>query len=89
MEDLIQQIGLPLIAVLVPLVVGGFKKLLPNVPTVLLPILAALLGPVFELGISYVTMAEFTGVAGALMGLAGVGLREVKDQVVKSVQDVA
>lgn len=84
MEDLIQQIGLPLIAVLVPLVVGLFKKIVPDIPKWMLPVLAGLLGPVFDLGIAAISGAEFSGIAGALAGLAGVGLREVKDQVVKA-----
>lgn len=84
MEDLVQQIGLPLIAVLVPLVVGLFKKIVPDIPKWLLPVLAAVLGPAFDLGIAALSGAEFNGIAGVLAGLAGVGLREVKDQAIKA-----
>lgn len=84
MEDLIQQLGLPLIAVLVPLAVGAFKKIVPDIPKWLLPIMATALGPLFDLGLAAIAGTEFNGIAGALVGLAGVGVRELKDQLVKA-----
>lgn len=84
MEDLIQQIGLPIIAVLVPIVIAAFKRVIPDIPKWLLPIMATALGPVFDLGIGMLSGAEFNGVAAVLAGLAGVGLRELKDQAQKA-----
>jgi len=85
MEDLINQIGLLVIPVLVPLAVAAFKKLWGNVPPVVLPLLAAILGPVFDLAIGAVAGVESSGVWAVLLGLAGVGLRELKDQITKAV----
>lgn len=84
MEDLISQVGLPIIAVLVPIVIAAFKKVIPDIPKWLLPIIATALGPLFDLGIGLLAGSEFNGVAAVLAGLAGVGLRELKDQATKA-----
>lgn len=67
--------------VLVPLLLAGIKALKPNIPTWLLPILAAILGGV---GVTLAGMAlhfQTNTVAAVLLGLAGVGVREVVDQL--------
>ncbi len=85
---LISQIGLPLVAVLVPLIVAVVKKLLPQIPSMVLPIIALLLGPAMDFVISLLPGVESSStVMAALAGLAGVGLREIKDQVGKAIAD--
>lgn len=85
MEALLQAIGLPLIPVLVPLAVAAFKKYVwANIPKMLLPIIATALGPALEALLSLMTAHEFTGIAGVALGLAGIGVREFKDQIGKS-----
>lgn len=86
MEDLITQVGMPIIMVLVPLAVAAFKKAIPSIPKWALPILATALGPVFDLAIQYVAGLPSVGAMAALAGLAGVGLRELKDQAGKALQ---
>lgn len=86
MESLLADIGNPLIAVIVPIVIYLMKQVLPKIPTAFLPILAGLLGPVFDYAIAYVGgLPPSSPVAAALYGLAGVGLREVKDQLGKAI----
>lgn len=69
--------------VVVPILVWGAKKLLADIPSVLLPILATVLGVgVTQLGV-YMAGGHYGIVEGALLGLGGVGLREVLDQVKK------
>ena len=86
MEQLISQIGIPLIAVLVPLAVAVIKTAWAGMPKWLMPIAAVVLGPVFDIVIHLVSGLEANGaLAGALAGLAGIGLRELKDQAVKAV----
>lgn len=68
-----------LIPVLVPVLVGAAKPLLSKVPKVFTPLVAAALG----VASTFLTGAPFG--AGALAGLAGVGVREVVDQLRKAV----
>lgn len=86
MEDVMNQLGLALIAVLVPLVVSGVRWALPQIPKVFLPVLAAALGPVFDLAIHLIAGLELQGPVAIVAGLAAVGLREIKDQTVKEVR---
>ncbi len=87
MSQLIGQIGLPLIAVLVPLVVALFKEALPQIPKPLLPLLAAVLGVIGDLATSYLSGAPSNTIVGALVGFGGVGLRELIDQMKKAVAE--
>ena len=69
-----------LITVVTPLIIAGVKWVVPRVPKVLLPIVA----PAVGVALSYVMSAMSTSVnpwVGALLGLAGVGLREIVDQI--------
>ncbi|GAB4377514.1 MAG: hypothetical protein Kow00114_41830 [Kiloniellaceae bacterium] len=86
MEDLLSQIGTPLIAVIVPLVIAVAKMIIPKIPKQMLPIIAGALGPAVELAIVQLNGSEFTGTAGVAAGLAGVGLREVWDQLGKTIK---
>jgi hypothetical protein len=67
--------------VIVPLIIAGVKKVLPSLPTVLLPVLGPVLGAVLDI-INHVATGASTNLWAALaLGAAGVGLREVVDQV--------
>jgi mannose/fructose/N-acetylgalactosamine-specific phosphotransferase system component IIC len=72
-----------LIVALVPLVIAAIKKwVLPNVPGVVWPVVAPLLGIASNWLAVKAGLLPQTGLAlGALCGAAGVGLREVIDQV--------
>ncbi len=73
-----------LIPVLVPIVVSQIKKM--KMPTWLIPILGLLLGAATEVTAQLATGAPvmaMTPVDGGVLGLAGVGLREVFDQIRK------
>lgn len=89
MEDLINSIGLPLIAAVVPVIVAGFKKLLPGIPPLFLPILAAVIGPAGALAVSWLSGIEASGWVMALLGVAGVGIRELFDQLGKAIKGAA
>lgn len=87
MENLLNQIGMPLIAVLVPIVVFGIKRALPKVPKWALPMLAAILGPAIDQGIAWAASVEAHGILAIALGLAGVGLREIGNQGGKAIKD--
>lgn len=89
MEDAIRQVGLIAIPVLVPMVIGLFKTYFwSKVPSALLPVFAAVLGPVFDVALVKLAGADSTGWASVALGLAGVGLREVKEGALKVVKGV-
>jgi hypothetical protein len=81
---IISDVGLPLIAVAVPLAVAALKKLLPSVPSWALPLLAPILGAAGDAVLALLAGVPVTGWQGALAGLAGVGVREVVDQAKKA-----
>lgn len=67
--------------VIVPLVIAGIKALKPKIPTWLLPLIAGPLGALLEY-INHLVMGGNMNIAVAvLLGLAGVGVREVVDQL--------
>jgi hypothetical protein len=70
-----------LIPALVPIIIAVIKLLLPRLPKVWLPILAPLLGAATE----WLLSGQFSQgtLLGAIAGAAGVGLREIVDQVKK------
>jgi hypothetical protein len=82
---IVNQIGLPLIAVLVPIIIAAFKNLLPKVPSWALPLLAPILGAAGDAVLALLAGVPVTGWQGALAGLAGVGVREVVDQAKKAI----
>lgn len=67
--------------ILVPILLLGVKKILPNIPGWVIPILAPLLGVLTDVVNSMATGHQSNLLLSALLGLAGVGLREVKDQI--------
>ena len=72
------------IPVIVPLLIAVWKLLLPRIPTWALPLLAPVLGFAINAVLTY---ANGTGVnpwVAAALGSAGVGLREIVDQLKQS-----
>lgn len=67
--------------VVVPIVLLGVKKVLPRVPAGLIPILAPILGILIDLVNTYGLHHSSNLALAAVAGLAGVGLREVKEAV--------
>lgn len=66
----------------VPLIIAAKKKFFPSIPSWLLPILAPLLGVLLDVINTYALGHQSNVLLAALLGLAGVGVREVKDQLV-------
>jgi hypothetical protein len=62
------------------LVVTGVKQLAPKIPPWLLPAVSALAGALTDVLNSYATSAPADPSHGFVLGLAGVGLRELIDQ---------
>lgn len=67
----------------VPVLVAIGKKLIPNIPTAVLPIAAAALGVGIDQIAALATTHESSILLSALLGSAGVGLREILDQLKK------
>lgn len=67
---------------LVPLIIALFKKVAPSIPSWALPVIAPVLGMLGNVITSYATGHSLNLVAAAALGLAGVGIREIKDQLV-------
>lgn len=84
---LITEYGPLIIATVVPFAVAGFKKVWPNLPNFLKPIIAGVLGPVIDLGIAALAGIETSGIAAALIGLAGVGVREIGVEIKKAMSE--
>ncbi len=78
-----QQLVLALIPVVVPMVIAGLKALAPRVPKRLLPILAPILGGMIDAGAAYLQGGAPNPVLAAALGSAGVGLREILDQMTR------
>lgn len=73
-----------LIPVVVPIIIAGIKLVVPQLSPWKLPLLAPILGALAD----YLASGNLgaTTVAGAIAGSAGVGLREVVDQIKKRSQ---
>ena len=73
---------LGLIPILVPIAIAGLKVWIPRIPPHLLPVIAPVLGAGLEVLLNYASGAHGpgSGIAGAILGSAGVGLREIVDQ---------
>lgn len=81
---LVTQTVIPL---LVPLIIAGLKALIPRIPKVWLPVLAPLLGAAIDIAAYYAGVtAGASPVLAAALGSAGVGLREIVDQMKKAIQ---
>ena len=67
--------------VLVPLVLAGLKLVAPKLPTWVIPIAAPVLGMLIDFVNSLATSHASNLLVAAALGLAGVGLREVKENL--------
>lgn len=74
-----------LIPLAVPVLIMVLKMLIPNIPGVALPIIAPLLGAAADIVLHYAGASTLGPTWGAVLGSAGVGLREIYDQVKQSV----
>jgi len=77
----LQSLFLLIIPVLVPLLIAFGKWAIPVVPAWALPIIAPALGALTDWLISLAAGTSASPAIGALLGSAGVGFREIKDQV--------
>lgn len=67
--------------VIVPLVIAGFKMISSKIPTWILPILAPILGALVGVISNAALQANGNLMVAAALGLAGVGVREIIDQL--------
>lgn len=75
-----------LIPVAVPMVISLAKLLIPRLPRASLPVIAIVLGAAAEFAVSGIIGTNTAW--GAALGAAGVGLREVVDQIKKTVANI-
>lgn len=83
----LQNLLMLLIPVLVPLVIAIGKFFVPKVPGWILPIVAPALGALIDYINTLVSGTNASPLIGALLGSAGVGVREIYDQVKKRMAD--
>ena len=82
MSVLLAALGPALVAAIVPLIVALVRAGVAKMPSWLVPILAGALGPAVDSGLAFLTTHQSTStMGGVLLGLAGVGVREVVNQV--------
>lgn len=74
----------PMLMILVPLVISQAKRLV-GAQTWLLPIIAPILGAAADVLAHYATGVGVGTIQAMILGMAGVGLREVVDQLKKKV----
>ncbi len=67
--------------VLVPLVLAGLKLVAPKLPTWVIPVAAPVIGILIDFVNSLATSHARNFLVAAALGLAGVGLREVKENL--------
>jgi len=79
--SLLAQLIPALVMVVAPSVVEGVKKIAPNIPKVLLPVLSVALGAVSSV------VGDYSVAVGGALGAAGIGVREIVDQVGKLFSD--
>lgn len=70
-----------LIPVAVPALLALVKLFVPKIPSAWLPILAPILGAAGDLVLHFAAGTQLNPLVGALLGSAGVGIREIQDQV--------
>ena len=80
---LLGQIIVALTPVLVPLLIMLIKRGLAYLPSWTIPVAAIVLGALIDAINGWTTGANLGGPWGAVLGAAGVGVREVLDQVRK------
>ena len=74
-----------LIAIAVPALIAGLKSWLPKLPSWSLPLLAPALGALSDWVLQMSGVSTNGVTVGALLGSAGVGLRELQDQLKQKV----
>jgi hypothetical protein len=74
-----------LIPLAVPVVIALLKAFVPKIPSLALPILAPLLGAFADIALHYAGVATLGPLWGMVLGSAGVGLRELQDQLKQTV----
>lgn len=72
-----------LIPVAVPLLIAILKWAVAFIPAWILPILAPILGGLLDAGIAYLSGGTASPIVAMILGSAGVGLRELVDQMKK------
>lgn len=72
------------IAIVTPLIVAGVKKLVPNIPSLLLPLSTPVIGLALGAGLNWLTAKNYGWVDIAQVGGLAVFVREVVDQAVKT-----
>ncbi len=75
-------IGHASLPILVPLIVDVIKKQIATLPKEYVPVVAILVGAVLDSAIVYFAGGTSWGAYGAVAGLAGIGARELKKQLV-------
>lgn len=78
-------VWLALIPAFVPVVLALLKTLVPKIPKVWLPVLAPVLGAGAEVALHFAGVSTGGVLVGALLGAAGLWLRELADQVRKAI----
>ncbi len=68
--------------ILVPILLAGVKKIQPSIPSWVIPMLAPVLGLVIGLINNWATATQGNLWQAAGLGLMGVAVREIKDQLV-------
>lgn len=74
-----------LIPILAPIVAGAIKRFTPKLPRWIVPIIPVALGALADFIMSRAGLSEGNGLMGAILGAAGVFVREVSDQTKKAV----
>lgn len=84
-KQLLGQMIVALTPVLVPLLIALIKRALAYLPGWMIPVTAIVLGALLDVVNGWVTGANLGAPWGAVLGAAGVGVREVLDQARKSI----
>lgn len=74
-----------LIPLAVPVLIALLKAFVPKIPGVALPIIAPVLGAVADIALHYAGVSTLGPLWGMVLGSAGVGLRELQDQLKQTV----
>lgn len=72
-----------LIPIAVPMLIAGLKALIPALPPRITPFIAPILGALIDVLLNLGGLGGGVGVVGAVLGTAGVGVREMQNQAVK------
>ena len=74
-------IGHAALPIIIPLIVDQIKKHMASLASQYVPVVAILLGAVLDSAIVYLAGGVSWGAYGAVAGLAGIGVRELKKQL--------